>query len=253
MSRIFQLLQTNYIQEADAWLTEHPGFFDQEPQASHILLKYALNSGSLPALQMLVQHGADVNGIGNRGATLMRFAAQYVRANIQHALFLMDQGIDIHRQDDDGNTALSFAAASGEYELVTALIDRGVDLDVRGQASMTALMWAAQRGHLNITQKLVASGASVLIKTDEGETVLDRAKLHQGQSHIAEYLAPIFLAAEEKAALDAVTQKAVTMTQMIRSSASEKGVHLNAVNAAPLEEADHHGKTGDLTHQPLRL
>lgn len=252
MSDLLQLLQDNHIEQVDQWLEEYPDFFHQKPQASFTLLAAALRLGSLPALQMLIKHGADVNQVGGEGSTLLREAAQFNHTTQAHVAILLDHGADVHRTDDHGNTALIYAAAWGRLALTELLIQHGAPLEVRGQDGLTALMWAIRMGGLEITQKLIESGASLLLKTPQGENLLELANREfsnsQERSQTAEYLAPLFLAAQEKEALDAVTLdavKAVMTKQAAPSPSSLEGVNLNLVN--------HCEETGDIKPQSLRL
>lgn len=236
MKELLQLLNNHHIEQAEQWLEEHPGFFSQEPSMSFKLLSYALDMGQLDTVKVLLKHGADVNSVDAVGGiTLLQSVARSFYANIDHASLLIDHGIDIHRTDLSGNTSLISAAAYGKPALTELLIRHGVDLDARGEDGLTAVMRAIRVGEQAVMMQLIDAGASLLLKAPHGENLLEFAE-SQGQYQIAHNLFSIFLAAQEKEALDAVTLEAVnavTTSQKALSSASEGAVNLE--QATPCE------------------
>ncbi|XP_076084169.1 caspase-3-like [Mytilus galloprovincialis] len=84
-----------------------------------------------------------------------------------------------------------FAALGGYLEICRLLIDTGCKIDITNDDGYTALHWAAREGHLQITQCLVKQGgASSLVTTHEGDTPYDLAAAEQkGQyKEVMEYL-----------------------------------------------------------------
>lgn len=198
-SLLYQSIGEKDFESVHFWLARNPRLFQEQPHASYTLLKHALFLNSLPALQMFVKHGADVNAVGEGGCSLLDFAN-----NRDYAAFLMDHGINIHHQDDHGNTSLIDAAAQGKYTLVESLIDRGVNLDAINQDGFTALSAAVSKGYLHIVRQLINSGASLLIKTKNNETLLELASRQRNKAVVA-YLKPFFDVIEERAVLDEAT------------------------------------------------
>lgn len=241
MRELLKLLKDDRIEQAKRWLNEHPDFFSKEPQESFPLLNYAFHAGHLSVIKMLIEHGADVNTVDViEGTTLLQSAAQSSLSNTEQVSFLIDQGLDVHRTDCYDNTALIYAAHSGSSALIELLIRHGIDLNARGDFGLTAVMWATRQGRLDITQQLVAAGASIFIKTLQGESLLEAAQ-SKGQDQIANYLAPLFLAAQEKEALDAVTMK--LKPEKMSDSPQEGAHHKEAL----IKDAS------GIMSQPLRL
>lgn len=53
--------------------------------------------------------------------------------------FLLKKGADINAKDEKGNTALIYAAQSGDEKLIRKLLDKGADINVRNKKKQTAL------------------------------------------------------------------------------------------------------------------
>ncbi len=64
-------------------------------------------------------------------------------------------GVDIHKEDNEGDTALFYACWTGHLEAAQYLVEAGAVLD---QGDMTPLMGAAAGGHLKIIKWLLAQG-----------------------------------------------------------------------------------------------
>ncbi|CAH0724151.1 unnamed protein product, partial [Brenthis ino] len=79
-----------------------------------------------------------------------------------------------NERDEDGLSALHWAADRGAISALTALIKGGFDINATDSSNQTALHYAVSCGHIKATQILVDSGASFL-KDSEGWTPLDLA------------------------------------------------------------------------------
>ncbi|XP_005999792.1 ankyrin repeat and SAM domain-containing protein 6 [Latimeria chalumnae] len=77
--------------------------------------------------------------------------------------------------DEDGNTALQFAAAGGHENLVRFLLRKGASVDSRNNYGWTPLMQAARFGHLSVAHILLEHGADVNARNRLGASVLTMA------------------------------------------------------------------------------
>ncbi|KAM3959447.1 acyl-CoA-binding domain-containing protein 6-like [Aphomia sociella] len=77
-------------------------------------------------------------------------------------------------KDDDGLTALHWAADRDATKSLAAAIEGGCLIDAVDECGQTALHYAASCGHINSTKILVNAGAS-LLKDDEDCTPIDLA------------------------------------------------------------------------------
>ncbi|MGH0121744.1 UNVERIFIED_CONTAM: hypothetical protein FKN15_075160 [Acipenser sinensis] len=77
--------------------------------------------------------------------------------------------------DEEGNTVLQFAAASGHDNLVRFLLRKGASVDSRNHYGWTPLMQAARFGHLNVAHMLLENGAEINARNRIGASVLTMA------------------------------------------------------------------------------
>ncbi|XP_033854195.3 ankyrin repeat and SAM domain-containing protein 6-like [Acipenser ruthenus] len=77
--------------------------------------------------------------------------------------------------DEEGNTALQFAAASGHENVVRFLLRKGASVDSRNHYGWTPLMQAARFGHLSVAHMLLENGAEINAKNRIGASVLTMA------------------------------------------------------------------------------
>lgn len=85
--------------------------------------------------------------------------------------------------DAQGNTPLIWSAVHGAEEIADILIKSGlVKLDVGDNEGYTALHYAAQNGYYGIVESLVCCGARLAPVANDGQCPLDLAvaKKHEG-------------------------------------------------------------------------
>jgi ankyrin repeat protein len=83
--------------------------------------------------------------------------------------FLVEQGVDLSKQDGNGLSGIHFAAAGGHVEIVRLLADRGSPLETRniwGGTVLATALWGATNGDPNVdytpvVQTLLGAGAKV--------------------------------------------------------------------------------------------
>lgn len=95
--------------------------------------------------------------------------AYYVRA-------LLDApGINIHAKDQDGFTALHWAAWSGMPHSVALLVKAGLDINEKEANGYTPLMLAAMRGDETVVKVLLQLGADTAAVNNAGKTAAQLA------------------------------------------------------------------------------
>jgi len=82
------------------------------------------------------------------------------------------KGADVNAAGADGSTAIMYAAANGDLELVRALIRAGANVKLANQFGTSALTEAAIIGSAPIIETLLKAGADPNFKTPNGETPL---------------------------------------------------------------------------------
>ena len=100
--------------------------------------------------KILLHHGADIDGDKNKGEGTPLLAAASLHA--EHVgIFYIEQGADVHyTQENDGASALHWAAYCGRHQLVKKLISTNVSIDKRDNTyKRTPLGWAIHCLHSN--------------------------------------------------------------------------------------------------------
>jgi ankyrin repeat protein len=82
------------------------------------------------------------------------------------------QGLD--DEDDEGQTALSYAAQNGHKEVVDYLLSNEARADCRDESGMTPLLMAASAGHTGVVQTIVLHTGTQLLedRNEDGLTAL---------------------------------------------------------------------------------
>ncbi|MBF0300628.1 MAG: ankyrin repeat domain-containing protein [Oligoflexia bacterium] len=108
-------------------------------------------------------------------------------SNSEAATTLIAAGAKLDLQDENGDTALAFAAYKGDNKSVEALIAAGAKLDLQSNYGDTALNWAAYSGKSKSVEALIKAGAKLDLQNKNGFTALSYAA-DKGYSKIVEVL-----------------------------------------------------------------
>jgi len=87
----------------------------------------------------------------------------------------LDAGWDVNAKNNDGWTALQYAAYSGKVDAIAALIKAGADVNAKSKYSDTALHVAASYGKVDAIAALIKAGADLNTETNGGRTALQVA------------------------------------------------------------------------------
>ena len=112
-----------------------------------------------------------LGGVAHLYHTLMDLARDG-RADSLKELLAKTPDVDLEMQDNNGWTALTFAAASGQVSTIGILLDAGAKVDVRDNEEATPLVYAALEGHVDAVKLLLKHGASLDVCTSRGWTPL---------------------------------------------------------------------------------
>ena len=138
------------------------------------LIHYAVNKGcSEKVLQVIIDHGADVNAINKKNRTALMIACE--KGNGCAINVLLNAGADPNIADADGCTCLHDAVDWCSNEVFQAVIDHGGDVNALNKKNRTVLMRACMRGNTDAINTLLNAGADPSIVDDDGYTWLHYA------------------------------------------------------------------------------
>ncbi|MBC3870383.1 ankyrin repeat domain-containing protein [Undibacterium oligocarboniphilum] len=166
---------------------------------------FAIRFNDAETVKNFLQQGIDVNSVeGERGETILMIALREKAMRVVDVLLhspdirvaarakngdtalmiasflgnatavsqLIDAGAEVNQP---GWTALHYAAASGNAEVVAILLEHYAYIDAESPNKTTPLMMAARYGRAAAFQLLLDEGADPDLKNDKGMTALDFA------------------------------------------------------------------------------
>ncbi len=152
--------------------------------------------GSAPVIEALLKAGADPNTKNPEGETPLMAVAR--AGKVDAARRLLEAGADVNAKEEwGGQTALMWAAAQSQAEMVKFLASKGADLNARGvirqwerkviteprpkdmnKGGFTPLLYAAREGCVECARHLVEAGADRDLEDPERITPLNMALLN---------------------------------------------------------------------------
>ncbi|KAJ7697694.1 ankyrin repeat-containing domain protein [Mycena rosella] len=135
-------------------------------------------------LLLLIEKGFNVNARGRYG-TVLHFAVVWRQERMVQ--LLLQHGADVNRQGGEYGTVLQAASYKGYEEIVEILLEHGADLDAQGGSYGTALQAASDKGYKRIVQMLLDNGADVSVEVGKHSTALQAAS-YKGYTKIVEML-----------------------------------------------------------------
>jgi ankyrin repeat protein len=100
-------------------------------------------------MRLLINRGADVNAVNNRGQTPLHWAATYGYTDTVR--LLLEKDADINAIDSDGETPLIKATYTRNAETAALLLENGARRDIVDQTGKTAEDWAASAHNAPLT------------------------------------------------------------------------------------------------------
>jgi ankyrin repeat protein len=135
-------------------------------------LEYAAYWGQIEAAEILLEHGAEVNG--GPGWTPLHYAAAQDRPEMVALLLARGADVNATSQGDD-STPLHTAAVKNRPEVAKILIEHGAAIDAKTKSSWTACHFAASDGNVEIMRALLDGGADVYAVNAGNQTPLEVA------------------------------------------------------------------------------
>ncbi|MCA0753788.1 ankyrin repeat domain-containing protein [Paenibacillus sp. N4] len=146
----------------------------------------AASEGDAAQVSLLLDRGANPDVTDEEGWTALMWAAQL--NDTETALLLLEAGADpdIAEQSYE-ETALMVAIYNGSVEMTALLLEQGANPELQDSTGWTPLMSAASGGDIEALQLLLDAGANPDTADDSGRTAADYA-LENGYREAAEVL-----------------------------------------------------------------
>ncbi len=118
-------------------------------------LLLAVSRKSDPVVNLLLNNGADVDIPNINGFTPLMAATD----DTELVELLLEHGANVNHQDKQGDSALILAAEFGRAATVQILLDSGADVSIRNDDGKTASQIASEKGHAETVKLLRGVGA----------------------------------------------------------------------------------------------
>ncbi|MFB9240352.1 ankyrin repeat domain-containing protein [Massilia antarctica] len=143
-----------------------------DPLTGETVLLLALREGANDVANLLIgQPGIDLEQAAPNGNRALMMAA--FKHNKPAVLALLAKGAIVTYP---GWTALHYAAASGDDDIVRILLDHYAYIDAETPSKLTPLMIAAREGHESAARLLMQEGADATLKNNESLTAAQIAE-----------------------------------------------------------------------------
>jgi uncharacterized protein len=139
------------------------------------------------AMHLASVKGADVNSAGPDGATAIMYAA--ANGDLELVRALIKAGADVKAKNQFGTSALTEAAIIGSAPIIETLLKAGADPNFKTPNGETPLMAAARTGKIDAAKALLAAGADINAKETWGEQSALMWAAAQSQADMVKFLA----------------------------------------------------------------
>ncbi|XP_027027080.2 CARD- and ANK-domain containing inflammasome adapter protein [Tachysurus fulvidraco] len=209
-------------------------------------LHLAIQSGSMPITEILLDMGMDPNIIGPKEQMPLHLGAVHNHPALM--ALLLHNGAQINAVTQEGFTALHLASQSGHKEVVSQLLEEKADVHVQDRQARTALHWAAVRGYVAIVKLLLFVGSNTNAAEKERKTPLHLAAMAGHVQTVSTLLtAKAKVAAKDMDGCTALHYAAkkghIRVVAALLTSGKNKNVNeRNAWRRTPLHLAAEHGQ-----------
>lgn len=128
-------------------------------------LHIAVVKGDADLIELLLELGADPNGVDANGQAVIGYAVVYDGGPVLLEN-LVNRGAALDTVNNDGFDLMHAAAEADRGDLIPWLVERGVGLEPRTNHGHTPLQLSAALGKLSALKALLAEGADPLAETD---------------------------------------------------------------------------------------
>jgi len=155
------------------------------------VLAYPIRNDDFEMLKLLVENGADVNGMVGKYIYPLHIAVKHDR--FECLKYLVEKGANVNVRDSFDETPLHYAVWDRKYEITVFLIEKGADINAKNANGYTPLHVAAYVNDVNIAKLLVEKGSDLRAVEVNGGTPLDIAiqrRAHKVEAYLRSIGAP---------------------------------------------------------------
>lgn len=135
----------------------------------------ALREQSMKVFEVLLNAGGiNLEAKSLNGDTALMIAVY--KGNKRAVEALLGKNAEVNKP---GWTALHYAAAIGDNDVVQRLLDKSAYIDAESPNKTTPIMMAARGGHILTVKLLLEEGADATLKNDQGLTAIDLARKYE--------------------------------------------------------------------------
>ena len=186
IDRIVHMSERGNASDLSALCRDDPTIVNSVAKSGLTPLMASAWGGKIDNAIYLVEHGAKLDSVSEKGATALHYAV--LRGHWQIAKYLLQQGANANQcvNGYPGLTPLCLACQKGFETVVEVLLDAGADMDRESRDGSFPLFSAVRGGSLPVVKILIKRGAD-LNKRNNGQTARDAA-LRSGRGDIVGYI-----------------------------------------------------------------
>lgn len=136
---IFDIARTGTVAEVTALFKQNPKILNEINDAGYSPLILACYRGNTEVAAFLIHNGADINYNNSMGTPLL---AAVVKNNVSIVQQLLNKNADIEAKDNNGTTALIYAAMFKNHEISKMLVQAKANYQTKDNRGNSALDYA---------------------------------------------------------------------------------------------------------------
>ncbi|XP_063923686.1 uncharacterized protein LOC135137861 [Zophobas morio] len=148
-------------------------------------LHIACGHSNYDVAKVLLDFGASIDTVDKHDKNALHYAAQFCPENRDVLKLLIQKGIDLNAQDQNGTTALQIACREGVYDNAETLLDSGALIAVTDHHQNNSLHYASapKKDNRSVIQLLLRKGLNINSQNKNGMTALQIACLEGGHQN----------------------------------------------------------------------